>query len=204
MKKIKNSLLRSLVVTVGLLNCSLESIAQTESANKIIVNFGGGAVPEIIEETNDLADALFSDGTRTSETAFSGTFSIQYDRVIAEKYSVGVSFIFEELTKDVTITGSSSITNNEAYKGKHYTVLVNGSYMYSVKPKFEMYARLGLGVSFTEEKYTEQQVETSDEDVLFAYQISPIGIRVGQKLFFQAEAGFGYVGILSIGVGYRF
>jgi hypothetical protein len=41
--------------------------------NKIIVNFGGGAVPEIIEDTNELAEALFTEGTRTSETSMRGT-----------------------------------------------------------------------------------------------------------------------------------
>ena len=185
-----------------MLLCTIESAAQTDPLNKIIVNFGGGAVPEIIEDTNELAEVLFADGTRTSETAMSGTFSIQYDRIIASKYSVGVSFIFENVTKDVTVTLPSNATYNDAYKADYLTILMNGSYIYKSKPTLELYGKLGIGVSFSQEKYLREN--RTAERALLAYQISPIGIRAGKRVFFQAEAGFGYVGILSIGVGYRF
>ena len=111
MKNIKTFYLSSVVVTIRLLTFSLESIAQTESVNKIIVSFGGGAVPGIIDATNDLAEALFSNGTRTSDTGFSGAFGIHYDRAINEKFSAGISFLFEGVQKDVTITGSTNTTH---------------------------------------------------------------------------------------------
>jgi hypothetical protein len=83
------------------------------------------------------------------------------------------------------------------------TVLFNGSYSYLHKTNLELYARLGPGLCFNKEQVSIQE-STTDNNILVDYQVSPIEIILGKKLFFKAEAGFGYAGIAFIGAGYRF
>jgi hypothetical protein len=199
MKNLKKPSLVFVILFLAFLTCPYLSKSQTDDVNRVVVSFGGMTAPEILEDPNDLAEALFSDGTTTSKASFMGTFNIQYDRVISEKYSVGLSLVLESIKKDVS---RPNMIYSDGYQAKYFTILTNASYLYLRKEKLELYGRLGVGVSFSKEEFVEQNV--SKESVLFAYQVSPIGVRLGKKFFFQAEAGFGYVGIISFGVGYRF
>ena len=54
--------------------------AQAEARNRFSVNFGGGTPPEFIGASEDILESAFTEGTRTSNTAYSGAFSIRYDR----------------------------------------------------------------------------------------------------------------------------
>jgi hypothetical protein len=57
---------------------------------------------------------------------------------------------------------------------------------------------LASDFSFSKEEVTAQET-TTDNSVLFAYQLSTIGIILGTKFFFEAEVGFDYAGVALSG-----
>jgi len=178
--------------------------AQSFFLNKLSFSYGGGTVPEFIGTTEGILENLFEGGTKTTNTSATGALCIQYDRTISPQWSIGVSFIYEVITKDAQpISSGPDLTVITEYTATYSTILFNASYFYLIKPNMELYARLGVGMCFNKEEVSLQETST-DNNILMGYQISPIGIIVGKKLFFKAEAGFGYAGIAFAGAGYRF
>lgn len=190
------------MVVIFLAMAFYEADAQVGS-NRITVTYGGFTSPEFIGASEDILDQIFTPGAETSNSSFSGAIGIHYDRQISDKFLVGLSFLFESVTGDIVVNNGTGTRYNEAHKATYPTVLLNGSYLYVSRERLELYARVGVGACFSKEEVTYQGT-TTDNSVLFAYQISPIGIRIGRKIYFNVEAGFGYAGIAVFGVGYRF
>jgi len=187
----------------GMLTAPQIAHAQDEPKHSIRLTYGIGTAAEFQDATDEIFDAVLSNGTRASNTTYSGSLGLQYDYTLSAKFSVGLGLVYETIKKDVTVTTTTDVTYNEGYSAKYTTILASATYSYMSKPKFGMFARLAIGPSFLKEKVSTTQT-AENTATKFAYQISPIGIRAGQKLYFHAEAGYGYIGILAIGVGYRF
>ncbi|HEY5746505.1 MAG TPA: hypothetical protein VIU12_10540 [Chryseolinea sp.] len=187
----------------GMLTAPQMAHAQDEPKHSIRLTYGTGTAAEFEDATDEVFEAVLSNGTRVSNTTYSGSLGIQYDYTVSPKFSVGLGLVYETIKKDVTVTTTTDVTYDEGYSGKYTTILASATYSYMSKPKFGMFARVAIGPSFLKEKVSTTQT-AENSATKFAYQISPIGIRAGQKLYFHAEAGYGYLGILAIGVGYRF
>ena len=57
------------------------------------------------------------------------------------------------------------------------------------------------------DKYTETEPNkpaVKDNNVDFAFQVNPAGLRIGKKFGGFVEAGFGHRGIISAGLNYKF
>ena len=65
---------------------------------------------------------------------------------------------------------------------------------------FTLYSSLAAGVTF----YKDSFVGDTDNKVVFAWQLSPIGIEVGDMIAGFAEFGIGQLGVAQIGVRVRF
>ncbi len=190
------------VLVIAIVFCSAQLRAQ-DLKTKISVGYGIITVPA--NENLSIAGGVFNSiiSNQQTSTTSTGALGIQVDRDLTERFSVGANLIYQGIEKDITGT---NYKENQQYT--YITILPSGTYSYVHKPGFDFYGRVGLGVSFKKAESTivNQGVTTSADanKTDFAYQISPIGIRAGKKFFFKAEAGYGYMGVLSIGIGYRF
>jgi hypothetical protein len=70
----------------------------------------------------------------------------------------------------------------------------------------QLYTMLGLGVTLNTEKGSYNSTGDTDTETSsnLAFQVTPIGMRIGRKLGGFAELGFGYKGIMNFGLSYRF
>lgn len=69
-----------------------------------------------------------------------------------------------------------------------------------------IYATAGLGVSMAFEKLTSDLTgkEEKRNTTFTNFQISPFGIKVGKRLSGYLEAGYGYKGVVNLGLAYGF
>ncbi len=201
--KIQTLSLPSCLMVSGMFTAPQMAHAQDEPKHSIRLTYGIGTAAEFEDASDEIFEAVLSNGTRVSNTTYSGSLGLQYDYTVSPKFSVGLGLLYETIKKDVTVTTTTDVTYNEGYSGKYTTILASATYTYMSKPKFGLFARAAIGPSFLKEKVSTTQT-AENTATKFAYQFSPIGIRAGQKLYFHAEAGYGYLGIIGIGVGYRF
>lgn len=89
----------------------------------------------------------------------------------------------------------------QKFKGNFNTILAQAHY-YWLNPdnRFKLYSGIGVGalISSTEQKTTQEN------DVIFAFNVAPIGIGYGEKFAVFLEANVGTKGFLQGGVSYTF
>lgn len=104
------------------------------------------------------------------------------------KYGLGYNY---ETVKD----------SNLNFKGDFNTVLAQASYNWSnPENKLKLYSGAGVGAVFTSFK----EGATDSSDVIFAFNVSPIGISYGEKFGVFLETNVGTKGLLQGGISYTF
>ena len=68
-----------------------------------------------------------------------------------------------------------------------------------------MYSGLGVGVTAGKEEFTAETAGLNSDSrtmILPGYQINLAGVRFGKRLGVYLELGYGYKGIMNIGIAY--
>lgn len=125
-----------------------------------------------------------------------GPVSVNYKYFFKERLSVGGSLVYSKthLTYDDLIGNHYSDTYHAV------TLLPKFDFYYVRNPKFALYGNVGLGVTIF--KATDDQ-DYNDRAASFAFQVTPIAMRVGRDFGFVLEFGFGSQGFVNGGVSYR-
>jgi len=73
---------------------------------------------------------------------------------------------------------------------------------------FQMYSGLGLGVTYGMEQFTasdDSGIKSGNRSMILpGYQVNVVGVRFGRRLAGYLELGFGYKGIMNVGIAYTF
>lgn len=173
--------------------------AQEIKRNSFGVHYGFGS----ITQTSDVFGRIVFEpliGSYYSDESYSGVVSLHYERQLTKRVAVGLEVAYETITKDI-LEGTFSYPN--AYERRVATALVVGKYTYRRWSTLELYGRAGFGVTVFSDRLTSGQTEF-DKSTEFALQLSPIGMIYGRNFYARVEAGFGWLGALSFGVGYQF
>lgn len=90
--------------------------------------------------------------------------------------------------------GILSVSSGNIYK-EDSAISLLGAWRHSwiYKKKFNLYTKLAIGVA--------NNIDTGDTAI--AFQVSPIGITFGSRLFGTFELGIGAQGLLVLGIGYK-
>ena len=109
--------------------------------------------------------------------------------------------------------GSYNQTHGEIYnvgqlegelKRSFFTLAIEGHYRYQNMNKVQLYSGLGIGYTFGNETLTptpESGKPSSSGSInSIAWQVNVIGIRVGNSIAGFAEFGYGYKGIVNVGL----
>ena len=78
-------------------------------------------------------------------------------------------------------------------------------YRYVNNGDFQMYSGLGVGVTAGKEQFTAEAAGMNSNNrtmILPGYQINLAGVRFGKRLGVYLELGYGYKGIMNIGIAY--
>lgn len=150
---------------------------------------------------------VFSDlaGNRDSED-ISGTahFGVGYRYHFRKNFSAGLDLSYQKVTNHFTYASNDS--GNPEKKGEDainmILIMPAAAFKYIHRPKFQLYGNVaaGLAIGSSEETVADGAPSIEDSTTGFAFQINPIGVRVGRKIAGFAELGFGYRGIITVGL----
>lgn len=155
-----------------------------------------------------LSDALT--GTQRSDQKSTGVFGIGYRYALTKRFKLGMDLGVAKVTSKVTL--SSDKTPSIKEKELNFLVLPTAEFVYLRRSFFELYGSALAGVDFTRHYETgltqrgkELAQKKSKLETEFAYQVNPIGVRVGNsRIGGFVEAGLGYKGFVTAGLSLGF
>lgn len=131
---------------------------------------------------------------------FTGPLVLSYHRTMEnnQRFSLGGSLVLFDHGK-VTHKEDGDIVSFNAF-----TFAPEAKFKYlNSDNKFNIYGLLGAGVTFLQSKDYEDS-NNDKSSVHFNFQATPLGIEYGGSVKGFAELGFGYKGILNVGVNFGF
>ena len=162
----------------------------------------------------DLGHALgkepIEDGRENDpELGFPGNLNITPRYYVNRWLSVGANLSLEYMSDKVynSDTDKDTGVTTQIYRGMHsmgvVAIMPCVRFNYMTKPKCTLYGEAQAGVASY--FFDEHCNGGSDLDVVFSFQVTPIGVTFGSKVFGFAEVGAGWQWIGGqLGIGYRF
>lgn len=188
------------------------SNAQSQKGDvEFSLGYGALSAPKIMNETIDIFRMWVTLGTNyeTNKSTY-GPLSLTGSYAVTNKFKLGLTLTLE---RDKSELWSKSL-NDDNHKKQgdinvdSYGFMASGSFSYLNREYVQLYSGLSMGVGLRRESFDKEpnssMPEESSTSTRFAYQITGFGIRLGGKLAGFAEVGFGYKGIVSTGIVYRF
>lgn len=158
-----------------------------------------GIIKDMYEiETDDLKFNSFDDAEKW------GAITANVNLRLTEKFALGLSYTFSQLSqdagyqiKDVTI---ATFSNQEL---SYNSLMLNIKKAWMSTRFVTVYLRISGGVTFIKIKGDDDILSYEESKKYVAFQVSPIGVEVGNNLAVFLEGGFGTMGILQGGVRLR-
>ncbi|WP_165042913.1 outer membrane beta-barrel protein [Dysgonomonas sp. ZJ709] len=165
---------------------------------------GGYGVGTSNEAINSLSDILITDATKNvvgGDKTFNGAFNLGYKYSLNEKINVGANFSYER----AGATAFVDVMKSGELKSHYYTIAAEADYIYFRRENFTFYSTVGLGGTIYDQKYKMNDGgEDTKSHTNLNFQLSPIGVKYGDRLGFFGEMGFGYKGLFNFGLFTRF
>lgn len=152
---------------------------------------------EFISSYSDVATIGLTGGMYSvSNEKTSGDYSLTYRYSLKKRFSVGASLVYSNLKEDLYSNGdySGKSTNN------YFTIAPEIEYRYVDADIFKMYMFAGAGLTINNQEVTTDGKASVSNTPYFNFQISPLCIRLGKAFGFYLETGFGYKGIMNLGL----
>lgn len=203
-------------MAAGLALCLLPGIAGAQDeipTHEIMVSVGTGTT-NLGWDTGNNYDAAY--WTRYEDPLLNYRWSSVYDKGTVQLPCFGLSY-----RKDFGRKHRLAYGFNVAYEPKHgswkhrltdetvyrmkdnyLSVLPMVRLYYKRRPGFRMYGELGVGGTLN--VWQNGGEPDSHGRVLLTGQLTYLGFQWGHRLFGSVELGFGCLGLLRVGTGYRF
>lgn len=135
-------------------------------------------------------------------------FGVNYQYFINKRIGFKYGFQYGQFRKkiytDDIVWGKQAIS--------YYTIHQDVVYRFLKHNSFEMYSLLGIAGTY---KHIQNNLASNDpempnipngisDEYNLNFQITPFGIRVGEKIAFTAEIGIGYKGAINVGLSKQF
>lgn len=155
--------------------------------------------------TSALTSGISGYSKDTKNENSSGMWGIGYKYHINNRFSAGLELSYMASSKDINFKKSDDEYTVHR-KSSFFLVLPTAQYHYLNREKLQLYGNIGVGlVSYTIKEEKNIGPESFDNNYIsLAFQVNPIGLRIGQKFGGFAELGFGYKGIIHAGASMRF
>ncbi|URC13385.1 outer membrane beta-barrel protein [Flavobacterium sp. B183] len=194
---------KSIIVCVIFLTFGTTVVkAQEIGKHEVNLTYSDGIPMTFVEGFSNALSSAILGQKLNSETTSSGNFGLGYRYQITERIRVGGDVAFQqEQTKqsDKNNILIAKRTNN------YFMVMPTLSFSYIKTEWLDFYGSAAAGVIMDRYTSTEpNKPAVKDNNVDFAFQVNPAGLRVGKKLGGFVEAGFGHRGIISAGLNYKF
>lgn len=158
------------------------------------------------DELSDSFKAAFQDYSKEStDKSIPGMISVGYSYKVNNWLAVGGDLGYTRLNKEVKLTSKDGSKPDELIDRKTNTFIVmpTGKFYYMQKNKINLYGLLGVGALFANKTEKSGTLEDKQNITTLAFQINPIGLRVGNRFGGFAELGFGMKGFATAGFSMR-
>ena len=194
---------KSIIVCVIFLTFGTTVVkAQEIGKHEVNLTYSDGIPMTFVEGFSNALSSAILGQKLNSETTSSGNFGLGYRYQITERIRVGGDVAFQQEQTKQSYKNNILIakrTNN------YFMVMPTLSFSYIKTEWLDFYGSAAAGVILDRYTSTEpNKPAVKDNNVDFAFQVNPAGLRVGKKLGGFVEAGFGHRGIISAGLNYKF
>lgn len=143
---------------------------------------------------------------RYAEAQMSGAVSATYRVSVFPGLSFGCAIAIERQQTGLLINNPDPAIRNMLQIGvvnrTAIAIAPECRVNYKTRTWIRYYGTVGFGHTFVSEVYKGTYSTETDRSGYFAFHLSPIGFRAGRRLCGFAELGFGYKGLLNVGVSY--
>ncbi len=156
---------------------------------------------ELISTYSDLLSTSLTGGNYSvSNEKTPGNFTLAYRYGLNKRLSLGSTFAYSLLKSDVNFNGSKTGTSTNNY----FTFAPEVEYKYLYTKNFRLYGFAGAGLTLNRQEVKEYGKVSTDYNPFFNFQVTPLGVQLGNKFGLYVEAGFGYNGIINAGLFAKF
>ena len=149
-------------------------------------------------------------GTKRTNQESSGVFGLGYRYAFGKRFRLGLDLGLAKVT--CILTSFPDMAPSIKAKELNFLVLPTAELVYFRRDLFQLYGSVSAGLNLTRhyetgltERGKELAREKSNFDSEIAYQINPIGLRVGSnRIGGFVEAGLGYKGFITAGISLGF
>jgi len=184
------------------LNIYSQSYDKSYLHNDFMISYGLPSTDLFQDINSTMLDENFPDQRYIRDNfRGSGIIALTY-RYVSENELLffGISGIYNQTKGEIYNVGEleGDLTR------KFITVAIEGQYRYQNMNKVQLYSGIGIGYTFGSETLNPpssigKTVSTGTINSI-AWQINAIGIRVGKAIAGFAEFGYGYKGIVNLGI----
>jgi len=223
----KRCIFALLLTMAASLQLSAQAVVTTKDgyqfpANEISLSYGRVSQPGFIYTVGGVFGSLFSLGyARVSTSVSTGAFGVEYMRYVHPHVAVGAGMTYENYFLGFDQRQGTDADGNAYYsKGpvqSHHVVTVMPAvkFPWFSKPHVSMYSKLAAGLAIyhsptvsvegvDSDGNTQTKTVDGSDALNVAFQVTPVGVDFGGDLVRGfAELGWGYQGMLSMGVRFR-
>lgn len=136
-------------------------------------------------------------GKESKEIRSTGTFFLGGSGYLTESWSLGLQIFYGQYDVNTTYTSGNAF----GFTNRYFGAMGRIDFRWYDEVFWQLYSGVSLGV-------TAVQSQSFDGDhadqITYGAQITPIGVRYGDLFGVFAELGYGNLGILALGVNYKF
>lgn len=189
MKKLIFGLLFSCLLLTG--------VYAQQGRHEIRAGYGVGTSNEFINSLKDMQNTDMTNGLVSGDKTFKGAFQLGYKYSVTDKVNLGLGLAYEWANANTYLNMNKAGKLNSDY----YTIAAEMDYVYFRRENFTFYSTFGAGATIYDQEYkTDNGQKDTENKVNFNFQVSPVGIKYGDKFGFFGEIGFGYKGIFNFGL----
>jgi len=169
--------------------------------HEIAVGYGFLGTSEMIGIFSDvLATAITGGNYSKTDNKWSGNLIASYKFTPTSRLGLGITYAH---TRNTAIINIHDVPSGKATTNYH-TLAAEVQYNYISRGYFRLYSGVGAGITSYTEKY-EPNSGSKEKNTAghFNFQVSPIGVKLGNRIGGMAELGFGYKGLFSAGLFVR-
>ena len=170
--------------------------------HEISASYGLVTAYQIADIFADILVSIFTLGNfEMSDHSYTGAIFLTYKYAASHRLNIGCTAGIDRMQGNLMWDDEL-----QGYFNKNHTTLAaETDFRWVKKPFFELYTGMGIGYTFSTNL---ADLLNGDSEKInsghVAVQLNPIGFRLGKKLGFYTEFGFGYKGILNFGASLQF
>ena len=191
----KNSLL-GLISAIALL-----ATTQTKAQEKqtFYVGYGLGTHEEFGDFFTGISSYMASLGTYSlMNDHYSGAFFTGYRRALSKRFEIGGMVSYEKMKGNLQVMEDSYAVRND-----HYAFMGEVRYHFIVKPKFQLFSGAAAGLSVHSIKI-DDIMKKRENELEEAFHVDLIGISIGNTISPYIALGYGYKGMVNLGLAASF